>query len=441
MKRIFPDFAYGDGPRSGCWWDETSEMQDRPAVQESAFFDVVVVGGGFTGISAAFHLARAGASVAVLETRYVGWGASGRNGGFCCLGGSKADDGLLDRRYGKPARLEWRQAEKCAVELVDSIITDEGLDVDRHSDGETALAHRARDMKGLRDYARSVQENYGVEPVLHEAHELATQGMSAGFHGALTVPIGFGLNPRKYLDGLAAAAERHGAVVFHGSPVSHISSHGSRRALDVNGCTVTAEQVIIATNGYSSEDLPDWLAGRYLPTQSNVLVTRPLSPAELDAQGWTSRQMSFDTRNLLHYFRLMPDNRFLFGMRGGIFSGPLAEHRARRSARRDFERMFPAWADAETEASWSGLVCLSRSRMPFAGLVPGAPGIWAGMCYHGNGVAMGTFTGKLLADLISGRQPDLEPKIVGDPLQIFPFGGARRLFMLPLYAGLQLLDL
>lgn len=440
MKRIFPDYTYGPGPRSGCWWDETSPVIDRPPVAEGASFDVVVIGAGFTGLTAALKLAESGASVAVLEAEHVGWGASGRNGGFCCLGGSKASDALLDHRYGKPARLEWRQAEKRAVALVEEIISAKRLDVDRHSDGETALAHRSRDMEGLRDYAGSVRENYGVDPQLYGAGELSAQGMSAGFHGALTVPVGFGLNPRKFLDGLAQAAEDEGARIYHHSPVSSVSRAGSQFSLCVKGSDVRADQIIVATNGYSSENLPDWLSGRYLPTQSNVLVTRPLTQDELQAQGWTTRQMSYDTRNLLHYFRLMPDNRFLFGMRGGIFSGISAEKKARAMVRRDFDRMFPAWVHVDSPSSWSGLVCLSRSRMPFVGQVPGQPGIWAGLCYHGNGVAMGTFSGALLADMISGKTPDICPEAIVQPLRAFPLGAARRLLMLPLYAGLKLLD-
>jgi glycine/D-amino acid oxidase-like deaminating enzyme len=201
--------------------------------------------------------------------------------------------------------------------------------------------------------------------------------------------------------------------------------------------TVEAEQIIIATNGYTSEDVPGWLAGRYMPLQSTVLVTRPLTPEELRAQGWWSDQMSYDSRNLLHYFRLMPDRRFLFGMRGAVLTGARAEARARAGTRAHFERMFPAWAHVESRHSWSGLVSLARRKVPFLGEVPGQTGLWAAMCYHGNGVAMGSYAGRMLADLLMGRQiPDC-PSVMREPLARFPLGGARRLLMPPLYARLM----
>ena len=101
MTRIFSDYAYGPGPRAGCWWDSTVEISDNPVLQGNVACDVVIVGAGFTGLSAAYHLARAGASVVVVDANAIGWGASGRNAGFCCLGGGKASDAGQARRSGR----------------------------------------------------------------------------------------------------------------------------------------------------------------------------------------------------------------------------------------------------------------------------------------------------------------------------------------------------
>lgn len=103
MRRIFSDYAYGPGPRSNCWWDETIAAPDWPVLQGEGSADVAIIGGGFTGVSAALHLAESGLSVAVLEAETPGWGASGRNGGFCCLGGSKLSGSAMRRLFGKPA--------------------------------------------------------------------------------------------------------------------------------------------------------------------------------------------------------------------------------------------------------------------------------------------------------------------------------------------------
>ena len=133
--------------------------------------------------------------------------------------------------------------------------------------------------------------------------------MSGPFHGGLTIPLGFALNPRKYHAGLARAAQQAGATLHAHSPVTRLRPIAGRWQLDTAAGSVTADRVLLATNGYSSEDLPDWLAARYLPVQSSVIVTAPLTEAQRQAQGWTSRQMAYDTRQLLHYFRLLPDNR------------------------------------------------------------------------------------------------------------------------------------
>lgn len=442
MKRIYGGFAYSDAPRAGCWWDETCAVPDRPALDGDHQCDVAIVGGGFTGISAALHLARAGVGATVLERRYVGWGASGRNGGFCCLGGGMLDNAALDKNFGRAERDAWRQSEMAAIRLVEDLINRHGIEVDRHSDGETQFAHRPRDFEGFRKEVGFYDESYGLEARLTEPADLASQGMNAGFFGALTVPIGFGLNPRKYITGLAAAAQDAGAHICHETPVTRIERTGGKFKLQTSTGTVTADRVIIGTNGYSSENLPDWLASRYMPTQSSVIVSRPLTQSELDAQGWTTGQASYDTRHLLHYFRLMPDNRMLFGVRGGLMANAGSEARALRRARADFDRMFPAWRAVETPHSWSGMVCIARDRMPFVGEIPEQPGMFASLCYHGNGVAMATYSGAILADLVQNQKPmNIYSKAVQRPLAKFELGGMRRAIMPLAYVGFTLSDL
>ncbi|HBS49731.1 MAG TPA: FAD-dependent oxidoreductase [Rhodobacteraceae bacterium] len=441
MRRIFPDYAYGDGPRTACWWDDTVAAPDWPELQGEATADVAIIDGGFTGMSAALHLAEAGVSVALLEAMTPGWGASGRNGGFCCLGGAKLDHSKMVGRYGAEAATGYAKAEIDSVNLVADLLARYGIEADTHSRGETRLAHRPCDMGNLRTEAEEIAASGLMEPVLTEAADLAAEGLNGPFHGALTLPIGFGLNPRKYLFGLARAAQARGTRLFQRSPVQRLSRDSRGFRLVSPSGTVHAGQVLIATNGYSSEDLPDWLAGRYMPAQSTVLVTRPLSDAELAGQGWTSDQMAYDTRQLLHYFRLMPDRRFLFGMRGGLASSPGSERRARARLRRDFDRMFPAWRDVPATHSWSGMVCLAHNLVPFAGAVPGQPGLFAGMAYHGNGVAMGSFTGRALARLVVAQGEGAEvPALMQSPMARFPLGRFRRLLMPPTYALRALRD-
>ncbi|QFT74301.1 FAD-binding oxidoreductase [Ruegeria sp. THAF33] len=432
MKRVFPDYAYGSEPRDGCWWDETVASPDWPEFQGHMHVDVAVIGGGFTGVSAALHLAE-NASVAVFEAGAPGWGASGRNGGFCCLGGSKLGHASMQRRFGRDAALDYAAAEQESVRLVADLLARHQIDADTHSSGETQLAHSRRAMDMLR-------RNADEAGTLHEARDLPAKGMGGAFHGGYTSPVGFGLNPRKYLFGIARAAEAMGAYLFRNSPVLSVEKTASGFVLQTQSGTVKAQAVLVCTNGYSSEDIPAWMSGRYMPAQSTVMVTRPLGRTEQMAQGWTSDQMCYDTRNLLHYFRLMPDGRFLFGMRGGLWSSAEAEAAIRRKVQQDFKHMFPAWSTVEVTHIWSGLVCLSRALTPFVGPVPDQPGMFAGFAYHGNGVAMGTYCGRALARLVLGQDARLPVVMMQTPGR-FPLGRWRRVLMPPAYAMLALADL
>ncbi len=439
MRRIYSNYAYGPGPRDNCWWDETIPAPVWQSQIGELRVDVTVVGGGFTGLSAALHLAEAGASVAVLEAETPGWGASGRNGGFCCLGGSKLSAKAMLRKYGPEATRTYEGGEAAAVSLVAGLLAKHDIDADTHSKGETLMAHSPRALQKMQREADDIARGGGT-PLLLNKDQLAAEGLNGEFYGALTTPVGFGLNPRKYLFGLAQAAKAAGVQLFQNSPAQKITTQGRHHIVTTPKGTLRSDQVIIATNGYSSDDLPDWLSARYMPTQSTAMVTRPLRDDELQAQGWFSDQMAHDSRNMLHYFRLMPDRRFLFGMRGGLMSSPRVEAGIRKKLRRNFERLFPQWSAVESTHTWSGMVCLSRNLVPFVGPLPDNPGMFAGLCYHGNGVAMGSYSGRLLADLAQGKTPDLPYSSVMQGLSRFPFGRARRVVMPPAYALLAMMD-
>src|SRR6056297_3509754 len=361
-------------------------------------------------------------------------GASGRNGGFCCLGGSAASDTILRKTHGEDARQEYRRGEVEAARFARDLIARLGIEADLHSEGETLLAHTSRAVAGFDARARQIEVDYGVVPEFIAGSELAQMGMKGPFHAALTTPIGVALNPMKYTLGLAEAAARAGARVHAQSPVSAIRQDGVFH-LTTQLAQITARRLIVATNGYSSDDLPGWMRARYLPTQSNVIVTRVMSDDELAAQGWTTRQMCYDDRFFLHYFRLMPDNRMLFGMRGGLFSSARFDARMHRTIRAHFEAMFPEWRHVGTPHSWNGLLSLAPDLTPFAGPIPDMPGAFAALSYHGNGVAMASHAGAILADLACDRPPrPHHPAVMQRPPRRWPLGRLRRAMMWPPYA-------
>ncbi|KJS41510.1 MAG: FAD-dependent oxidoreductase [Roseovarius sp. BRH_c41] len=434
MTRVFPAHAYGEGPRERCYWPTTATPPNYPAAEGDITCDVAVIGAGFTGLSTALHLAEAGQDVRVFEAQIPGWGASGRNGGFCCLGGSAASDAMLRKMHGESARREWCRTEVESVNFTRALIDSHGIAPDIHSDGETVLAHTPKAAASFADRAIRIKSDYGLTPTFIPGSELSQMGMKGPFYAALTTPLGVALNPFKYTTGLTQAASRAGVRIHANTPVTAIQQTGPF-TLTTPNARITARRLIVATNGYSSDDLPGWMRARYIPTQSNVIVTRPLTDDELAAQGWTTRQMCYDDRFFLHYFRLMPDNRMLFGMRGGLFSSPGFDARMHRTIRRHFEAMFPAWAHVETPHSWNGLLSLAPDLTPYAGPIPDMPGAFTGLSYHGNGVAMASYAGAILADLALDRTPRaLYPEIMRKPPRRWPLGRFRRAMLWPPYA-------
>lgn len=434
MTRLYEGFAYSDAPRMGCGWGDVS----APQAPLPARVDTLIIGAGFTGLSAALDLAEAGREVLVIDTKAPGWGASGRNGGFCCLGGAMLSYDDIARAFGREGSDAFVNAQLAAIDLVRARLDAWGIDAARHSDGELQIAHRARHMRGLE--AEAAQHRaHGIEAEVLSPADLETRGARVkGAHGGLHLRAGFGLDPAAYVTGLVAAARGAGAKIMGAAEAQRITEHNGALRVHTTQGPIMAAEVLIATNGYSSETLAPWLSARFLPVQSSVMMTRALTEDERTAAGWTSDLMAYDTRHLLHYFRLMPDGRFLFGMRGGITASPAQEARTRARLRRHFEAMFPAWRHVKTESTWSGLACLTGSGLPYVGPVPGLSGVFFAGGYHGNGVAMGSYAGTRAGQLMRGI--DTREQALRTPLRRYLTGQRRRLLLRAAYLGYGLLD-
>ncbi|MEN9060984.1 NAD(P)/FAD-dependent oxidoreductase [Ponticoccus litoralis] len=175
MRRLYEPAAYG--PQGACYWAGTLPAADWGRPEGDAGTEVAVIGGGFTGLSAALHLAEAGTAVTVLEAEHPGYGASGRNGGFCCLGGAKASPATIERRFGSGAAQAWAGTEKAAVARARALIDRFGIDADTHSDGEVLLAHKPRAFAALRAEMPDLARAYGVTPLLIPPEALADHGL------------------------------------------------------------------------------------------------------------------------------------------------------------------------------------------------------------------------------------------------------------------------
>ena len=441
MKRLYEAPAYDTDTWPDSYWRwSVSGVPEYPALDGERRAEVAIIGAGFTGLNAALELAeRYGTGAVVLEAGQPGWGASGRNGGFVCMGGAKISDAAILRRHGEAVARGFHDAQRAAIDRVAENLSRYAIAADTHSEGELCLAHRPRALSGLREEAELSERLFGLAIEILDRDALAERGLGpAGFHGGALKRAGFALNPMKYVLGLAAAARAAGQEIFGASPVTAIRPEGPGWRLATPGGQVTAPRVIVATNGYSSDDIPAALSGAVLPALSSVLVTRPLSGLDRAAQGWNTDLMCYDTRRLLHYFRLMPDGRFLFGMRGGLSAAPAATARIRATARRHFEALFPVWREVETPWFWSGLVALTRRLTPILAPTPAMAGVTLALGYHGNGVAMGSHAGRLAAALAMGE--DQRPALLRASPARFPIPALRRAMLGAAYLGYGLAD-
>ena len=317
-------------------------------------------------------------------------------------------------------------------ELVRQIARDEEIDIQAQGEGEYIVAESPAHYKHLE------QENAVEQAVLGLDSRMVTQEAfrEAGYdaphqHGALMMRPSFGLHPLRYIHGLAEAAERRGAKLHPHSEVTEWQKNDGRHVLRTNGGTLTAKHVIVACNGFMPEGLHKGFAGRALPLQSLIVVTRPLTGDERAAHGWKTECPAINSPNVYHYYRMLPDHRLLIGGRADCAGTPAGADRAAEGIGETIGRMWPHWRGVEIDYQWRGLVCFSSALRPSIGRLPDDPSVYFGFGYHGNGVNTATWTGRELAHWLAGSNsgatsPDHLPALVRGMTPRFPFPSLRR---------------
>lgn len=388
------------------WWAASlgSPGQDFPALEGETRAEVAIIGAGYTGLNAALGLAtRYAMDTVVLEAGQPGWGGSGRNGGFCSPGGAHMSYQEMTRKWGVDTTRELCRVQEAAIGFVGDLGDRLDIDFDRAGTGEYIVGSGPDAHAGAVEEASWMNSKLGVAATALNQGELKERGLfSPLFTGALHMPRGFGLHPLKYTLGLARAAAQSGARIFANSAVLAWRQEGGEHILETARGTVRAKRVLLATNGYTPPGIGSPVAARLMPVFSNILVTRVLSSEERQAQGWEKSELAADDRELLHYFRLLPDGRFMFGGRGGIGGTAPEETAVRQRLESEFRALFPAWREVGFDYFWSGLVCLCRDNVFHVGNMPEKNNAWYGLAFHGGGVSMASWAGAALADMIAG---------------------------------------
>jgi glycine/D-amino acid oxidase-like deaminating enzyme len=362
---------------------------------------VVVVGAGYTGLSAARQLALGGASVVVIERERVGAGASSRNGGQV-LTGLKPDAVTLVARFGASRARELFDASLASIATLERIIADEAMTCEYARTGHILAASKPSHFEGFRKEQSLLARVFNHRVDLVTAADQPAELGSSAYHGLMVDERSGALNPAQYVNQLAAAASRAGAAIVEDTPVEAVSRTAAVWTVTTSRGTIEAGEVLVATNGYAPDATP-WLQRRFVPIGSYIIATEPLERSEMAALIPKGR-MVFDSRHFLHYFRLTPDHRLLFGGRAQ-FSRPTARTTIRCATilHRDMQSVFPSMAGRAIEYAWSGNVAFTRDLLPHAGRLHGA--FYAGG-YCGHGVAMATHLGALIARRMAGEQMD-----------------------------------
>ncbi len=390
---------------------------DLAALDGSRRADVCIIGGGYTGLSSALHLAQRGYDVVLLEARKPGWGASGRNGGQVCSGQRK-DQVELGKMVGADAARQFWELAEAAKDTVRQLVAEHRIDCDLKP-GIAHPNHKSAYDTDSRKYVDFLRREYDYQQIEYLEPEAMAElvGSDSYYGGSLDMGAAH-VHPLNYALGLADAALVAGARIYQDTPVTGYREGKPNRVQTGHG-VVEAEHVILACNGYLGK-LEKRVAGKIMPINNFVIATEPLSEAQL--KRIIPRDVAIaDSRFVVNYYRLSADKRMLFG--GGENYGQNFPADIASFVRKPMLQVYPQLADTRIDYAWGGTLAVTLNRMPHFGRV--GDSIYYAQGYSGQGVAMASLAGRLIAEALSGEAEhfDLFGRI---PTRSFPGGDLLR---------------
>ncbi|MDH5797991.1 MAG: FAD-binding oxidoreductase [Paracoccaceae bacterium] len=404
------------GEHTSSWYSAT--VGQLPAFAEAegrVRADVCVVGGGYTGLSAALHLAKKGLDVVLLEAHRIGFGASGRNGGHVGTG-MRQDQDWLEQKVGlKRAKELWGLGLE-AVELVGDLAGQGARDCE-FTRGIVHADHRKRYVADTHGYVRKLNEDYEYPKIRALGREEIQEIVgSPDYHGGSLDEGAAHIHPLRFAVTLGEQATAAGVKIFENSRVVSIDK-GATVSVKTTKAEVQADHLVLACNGYLG-GLEPQVAARVMPINNFIGATRPLSDAERRIILRKNVAVS-DSRFVVNYFRMSSDNRLLFG--GGESYGYRFPRDLDGIVRKPMSIVYPHLADIDFDFTWGGTLAITMTRMPYFKRISG--NILSASGYSGHGVPIATLAGKLIAEAVAGQAGrfDLMAQV---PTPMFP-GGAR----------------
>ena len=413
LNLLFSNDHKGHYPAS--WYAATAtETAPFPALQGDLRADVCIVGGGYTGLSAALHLAEAGMKVVLLDAHRVGFGASGRNGGQLGSGQRMDQEDLEDLMGETEAQKLWHLGEE-AKDLVKSLIARH--EIDCHLKPGVAWTGSTRgDVNHLHAYAHHLQDHYGYDQ-LEVLDQQACYALcpSPDYRGGFLDHGAAHLHPLNFALGLARAAHQAGAQIHEQSEALDITEGTKVKVRTASG-SVTADHLILACNGYLG-GLNRQVAARVMPINNFIVATEPLGDRAAEV---LSRDVAVaDSKFVVNYFRLSHDKRLLFG--GGESYGYRFPTDIEAVVRKPMHQIFPHLRDVRVDYAWGGTLGITMKRMPYLARL--APNVLSASGYSGHGVGTATHAGQLMAQAIKGQAEGFDT-MSRVPAPAFP-GGPR----------------
>ena len=432
MSSLYHKDIYKFEKPINSYWESTVKPKDKfKTLDTDMSANIVVIGGGYTGLSCALSLVeKHNEDVVLLEAGHIGWGSSGRNAGFCCIPPAKMSVKKMFKKYGRKETQSFFQNTIEGSYFTKNIIKEYNIDCDLTGDSNFEVAPHPSYFESIKEEAETYKTVFGIETKVFTKEEFNEIGHGSNEQfGAMSYKPGFAINPLKFLIGLANAANQAGVKIFQKSKVTKIEKINGKYKIISNDHIINANKVVMATNGFYKDDIFPKLNNLILPVISNIIITRPLTDEEIDSHNFITRNPVLNIRNLLFYYRLLKDKRFLFGARGDLIGSEASSLEKSKQMEKQMKNVFPNWSDVNIDFHWRGLVAVTTKFSPSIGKLDDDE-IYYSFGYQANGVNTAPWSGNQLAKLIVSNSKDLNiSKIYKGLPSKFPFPKLRLFYL------------
>ena len=421
------------------YWHTTTNKHKNfnlKPINKNIEFDILIIGAGYTGLSCALNLLENyNLNIGIVDAGLLGWGASSRNAGFCCIPPTKLTVNQLIKKNGQDETIKFFKNCIEGSNYTKELINKYKILCDVSGDNNYVVAHSKKKFEELIKEGEVYNKLFNIKSDIIDETTFNKIGHSGEEQfGALSYRPGFALNPLKFVNGLASKVLELNGNIFINSKVSSIKKNNNYYTTFCNSFEIKTKKIVVATNGFYQEGLIKELDSRIMPIISNIIVTEPLTEEQIHLHNFNTFSPIVNTRNLLYYYRKLPDNRILFGARGDM-SGSINSHKKFiKKIELNFKSIFPNWNDIKIDYSWRGLVAFTSKLSPSIGKIDNED-IFYSFGYHANGVSSAPWLGMQLSKIVFGsnnKNLNISKIYKGLPQKI-PFPKLKKLYLRFIY--------